>query len=421
MRQHAKFLEVTFAMSFDTIWTNARLATMAPDKPGLGIVEDGCVAAKDGRIAFVGSASELPTGADAKTRIDCDGRWITPGLVDCHTHLIYGGNRASEFAMRLEGASYEDISRAGGGIASSMKATRAASEAQLVASGLKRLDHLLAEGVTTIEIKSGYGLDKDTEIRCLTAARQLGRERDVSVVTSFLGAHAMPPEANGDKDAYIDTVIAEMLPAIAELKLADAVDAFCEGIAFSPKQTARVFAAAKAHGLPVKLHADQLSNLHGAKLAADHGALSADHLEHTDEDGVIALTKANTVAVVLPGAYYTLRETQAPPIALFRKHGTHLALATDSNPGTSPLTSLLLTMNMGATLFRMTVDECLLGVTREGARALGKLKEIGTLEAGKACDLAIWDIEHPAELVYRVGFNPLRARVWHGRTSATSK
>jgi len=404
-------------MTFDTIWTNARLATIAPGTPGLGIVEDGCIAAKDGRIAFAGPVSELPAGADAKTRIDCEGRWITPGLVDCHTHLIYGGNRATEFAMRLEGASYEDISRAGGGIASSMKATRAASEAQLVASGLKRLDHLLAEGVTTIEIKSGYGLDKDTEIRCLTAARQLARERDVSVVTSFLGAHAMPPEANGDKDAYIDRVITEMLPAIAELKLADAVDAFCEGIAFSPEQTARVFDAARKRGLPVKLHADQLSNLHGAKLAADYSALSADHLEHTDEDGVIALTRAGTVAVVLPGAYYTLRETQAPPIALFRKHGTHLALATDSNPGTSPLTSLLLTMNMGATLFRMTVDECLLGVTREGARALGKLKDVGTLEAGKACDLAIWDIEHPAELVYRVGFNPLHARVWHGRTS----
>ncbi|WP_441244692.1 imidazolonepropionase [Tardiphaga sp. 768_D3_N2_1] len=406
-------------MTFDTIWTNARLATMAAGTAGLGIVEDGCIAAKDGRIVFAGPASELPAGADAKTSIDCEGRWITPGLVDCHTHLIYGGNRATEFAMRLEGATYEEISRAGGGIASSMKATRAATEQQLVASGLKRLDHLLAEGVTTIEIKSGYGLDKDTEIRCLTAARQLGRERDVSVITSFLGAHAMPPEANGDKDAYIESVITEMLPAIAELKLADAVDAFCEGIAFSPEQTARVFDAARKLGLPVKLHADQLSNLHGAKLAADYNALSADHLEHTDEDGVIALTRAGTVAVVLPGAYYTLRETQAPPIALFRKHGTHLALATDSNPGTSPLTSLLLTMNMGATLFRMTVDECLLGVTREGARALGKLKDVGTLEAGKACDLAIWDIEHPAELVYRVGFNPLHARVWHGQSHAT--
>ncbi|WP_398469254.1 imidazolonepropionase [Tardiphaga sp.] len=405
--------------SFDTIWTNARLATMAEGQPGLGIIENGCIAAKDGRIAFVGAASDLPAGSGAAKRIDCGGRWITPGLVDCHTHLVYGGHRANEFAMRLEGATYEEISRAGGGIASSMTSTRAASEAQLVASGLKRLDHLIAEGVTTVEIKSGYGLDKETEIRCLKAARQLGYERDVAVVTSFLGAHAMPPEAKGDKDAYIDGVIRDTLPAIAELKLADAVDAFCEGIAFSPEQTARLFDAARTYGLPVKLHADQLSNLHGARLAADYGALSADHLEHTDEDGVIALTKAGTVAVVLPGAYYTLRETQAPPIALFRKHGTHLALATDSNPGTSPLTSLLLTMNMGATLFRMTVDECLIGVTREGARALGKLSEIGTLEAGKFCDLAIWDIETPAELVYRVGFNPLHARVRHGRTTFT--
>jgi len=406
-------------MTFDTLWTNARVATMTEGQRGLGIMENGCIAAKDGRIAFVGAASDLPAGADAAKRIDCDGRWITPGLVDCHTHLVYGGHRANEFAMRLEGASYEDISRAGGGIASSMTSTRAASETQLVASALKRLDHLIAEGVTTVEIKSGYGLDKETEIRCLRAARQIGRERDVGVLTSFLGAHAMPPEAKSDKDAYINGVIHDTLPAVAELKLADAVDAFCEGIAFSPEQTARLFDAAKTYGLPVKLHADQLSNLHGAKLAADYDALSADHLEHTDEDGVIALTKAGTVAVVLPGAYYTLRETQAPPIALFRKHGTHLALATDSNPGTSPLTSLLLTMNMGATLFRMTVDECLIGVTREGARALGKLHEIGTLETGKFCDLAIWDIETPAELVYRVGFNPLHARVRHGRTTFT--
>jgi imidazolonepropionase len=403
-------------MPFDTIWTHAHLATMAPNRPGLGIVEDGCVAARDGRIVFAGAAADLPGDARATETIDCGGRWITPGLVDCHTHLIFGGHRANEFAMRLDGATYEEISHAGGGIASSMRATRAASEAELVASGLKRLDHLIAEGVTTIEIKSGYGLDQDTEIRCLRAARQLGRERSVSVVTSFLGAHAMPPEAGGDKDAYIDRVCNEMLPAIAKLNLADAVDAFCEGIAFSPAQTARVFDAAKAHGLPVKLHADQLSNLHGARLAAEHGALSADHLEHTDEDGVIAVTRAGTVAVVLPGAFYALRETQAPPIALFRKHGTHLALATDSNPGTSPLTSLLLAMNMGATLFRLTVDECLLGVTREAARALGKLHEIGTLEAGKFCDLAIWDIEQPAELVYRIGFNPLHARVWHGRS-----
>jgi imidazolonepropionase len=405
--------------SFDTIWSNARLATMAEAHSGLGIIDGGCIASKDGRIGFIGAMSDLPTGADAAERIDCGGRWITPGLVDCHTHLVYGGHRAHEFAMRLQGATYEDIARAGGGIAASMTATRAASEADLVASGLRRLDHLIAEGVTTIEIKSGYGLDKDTEIRCLKAAHQIGRARDIAVVTTFLGAHAMPPEADGDRDAYIDGVIRDTLPAVAALKLADAVDAFCEGIAFSPQQTARLFDAAKTLGLPVKLHADQLSNLHGAQLAADYGALSADHLEHTDEDGVVALSKAGTVAVVLPGAYYTLRETQAPPIALFRKHGTHLALATDSNPGTSPLTSLLLTMNMGATLFRMTVDECLLGVTREGARALGRLKDIGTLEIGKACDLAIWDIETPAELVYRIGFNPLHARVRHGRTTFT--
>ena len=406
-------------MRFDTLWSNARLATMAPERLGLGTIEDGCVAALDGRIVFVGAATDLPS-TDAVDRIDCGGRWITPGLVDCHTHLIFGGHRANEFAMRLQGATYEEISRAGGGIAASMKATRAASEAELVASGLKRLDHLIAEGVTTIEIKSGYGLDLETEIRSLRAARQLGHARAVSVATSFLGAHALPPEANGDKDAYIERVCNEMLPAIAALKLVDAVDAFCEGIAFSPEQTARVFATAKSFGLPVKLHADQLSNLHGARLAAEHGALSADHLEHTDEDGVVALTRAGTVAVVLPGAYYALRETQAPPIALFRKHGTHLALATDSNPGTSPLTSLLPAMNMAATLFRLTVDECLIGVTREAARALGKLGDIGTLEPGKFCDLAIWDIEQPAELVYRIGFNPLHARVWHGRSAAIS-
>ncbi len=405
----------------DRLIVNAsEVLTCVPrDGDPAGRIAGGVVAIVGETIAAVGALESVAARVDLSgaARLDAGGGVVAPGFVDCHTHLVYGGHRANEFAMRLEGATYEEISRAGGGIASSMTSTRAASEAQLVASGLKRLDHLIAEGVTTVEIKSGYGLDEETEIRCLKAARQLGRERDVAVVTSVLGAHAMPPEARGDRDAYIDGVIRDTLPAVAELKLADAVDAFCEGIAFSPEQTARLFDAAKTYDLPVKLHADQLSNLHGAKLAADYGALSADHLEHTDEDGVIALTKAGTVAVVLPGAYYTLRETQAPPIALFRKHGTHLALATDSNPGTSPLTSLLLTMNMGATLFRMTVNECLLGVTREGARALGKLNEIGTLEAGKFCDLAIWDIETPAELVYRVGFNPLHARVRHGRTT----
>jgi imidazolonepropionase len=400
-------------MRFDRVWFNTRLATLSNDD--LGIVESGAVAAKDGRIAFAGSAKDLPTGWDAAERIDCQGRWITPGLVDCHTHLIYGGDRAHEFELRLKGASYEEIARAGGGIVSTVKATRAASEEQLVAGALPRLDHLIREGCTTIEIKSGYGLDLETEARSLRAARRLAEERPVSVTTTFLGAHALPPEANGDKDAFIDKVCREMLPALAQDGLADAVDAFCEGIAFSPEQTARVFEAAKAQGLKIKLHADQLSNLHGAKLAAEYGALSADHLEYTDEEGAAAMAKAGTVAVLLPGAFYMLRETQVPPIAAFRKAGTRMALATDCNPGTSPLTSLLLTMNMGATLFRMNVEECIAGVTREAARALGRLDEIGTLEPGKSCDLAIWNIDRPAELVYRIGFNPLHARVWRGQ------
>ncbi|MPR09837.1 imidazolonepropionase [Microvirga tunisiensis] len=400
-------------MRFDRVWFNARLATLAGD--GLGIVESGAVAAKDGRIAFAGPAKDLPTGWDAAERIDCQGRWITPGLVDCHTHLVFGGDRAHEFELRLNGASYEEIARAGGGIVSTVKATRAATEDELVASALPRLDHLIAEGCSTVEVKSGYGLDLQTEARSLRAARRLADVRPVSITTTFLGAHALPPEANGDKEAFIDKVCHEMLPALAREGLVDAVDAFCEGIAFSPEQTARVFDAAKAHGLTIKLHADQLSNLHGAKLAADYGALSADHLEYTDEDGAAAMAKAGTVAVLLPGAFYMLRETKAPPVAAFRKVGTRMALATDCNPGTSPLTSLLLTMNMGATLFRMTVEECIAGVTREAARALGKLGEIGTLEAGKSCDLAIWNMERPAELVYRIGFNPLHARVWRGQ------
>jgi len=400
-------------MRFDRVWFNARLATLAGTD--LGIVESGAVAAIDGRIAFAGPAGDLPHDWDAVERIDCEGRWITPGLVDCHTHLVFGGDRAHEFELRLKGASYEEIARAGGGIVSTVKATRAASEDDLVAGALPRLDHLMAEGCTTIEIKSGYGLDLDTEVRCLKAARRLADERPVSITTTFLGAHALPPEANGDKDAFIAKICTEMLPAIARLRLADAVDAFCEGIAFSPEQTARVFDAAKALGLRIKLHADQLSNLHGAKLAAGYGALSADHLEYTDEEGAAAMAKAGTVAVLLPGAFYMLRETKVPPVAAFRKAGARMALATDCNPGTSPLTSLLLTMNMGATLFCLTVEECIAGVTREAARALGRLDEVGTLEAGKSCDLAIWNIERPAELVYRIGFNPLHARIWRGQ------
>jgi len=400
-------------MRFDKIWLDARLATLAPGRPGLGIVERGAVAAKDGRIAFAGPAADLPTGWDARHRVALDGRWVMPGLVDCHTHLVYAGERAHEFELRLAGASYEDIARAGGGIVSTVKATRAASEDDLVRASLPRLDRLLAEGVTTIEIKSGYGLDSKTEMRMLRAARRLAQEREVDVVTSFLGAHALPAEANGDKEQYIDEVCS-MIPAISREQLADGVDAFCENIAFSPQQTGRVFAAAQEAGLPVKLHADQLSNLHGAKLAAEHGALSADHLEYTDKDGVAAMARSGTVAVLLPGAFYVLREKQVPPVDELRGQRVPIAIATDCNPGTSPITSLLVVMNMAATLFRLTVDEAVAGVTREAARALGQLGEIGTLEPGKWCDLAIWDIERPAELVYRIGFNPLHARVWRG-------
>lgn len=398
------------------LWRNARLATMAESAAGLGIVEKGAVAARDGVIVYAGPEADMPApfseGADT---IDCEGRWITPGLIDCHTHLVHAGNRANEFEMRLAGATYEEVARAGGGIVSSVKALRAASEDELVAQSLPRLDALIAEGVTSVEIKSGYGLDLENEKKSLHVARRLSQERPVTVRTSFLGAHALPPEAKGDKEAFIDLVANEILPAVAAAGLADAVDGFCEGIAFSPEQISRVFDKAKALGLPVKLHVDQLSNLHGAELAASYGALSADHLEYTDEAGAAAMAKAGTVATILPGAYYFIRETKKPPIALFRQHGIRMAVATDNNPGTSPLTSLLLTMNMAATLFGLTVDECLAGVTREAARALGLLGQTGTLEAGKSADLAIWNIERPAELVYRMGFNPLHARIWRGQ------
>ncbi len=396
------------------LWRNARLATLAADAPGLGIVEQGAVAVRGETIAYAGPESGLPAEFKGAETVDCEGRWITPGLVDCHTHLIYAGNRAHEFELRLAGATYEEIARAGGGIVSSVKNLRAASEDTLVAEALPRLDALIAEGATTVEIKSGYGLDYENERKSLRAARALGARRPVTIKTTFLGAHAVPPEANKDSAAHIARVV-EMMPRIAAEGLIDAVDAFCEGIGFSPAETRQVFDQAKKLGLPVKLHADQLSNLHGAALTAGYGGLSADHLEHTDDAGASAMAKAGTVAVLLPGAYYFIRETKLPPLDLFRKHGVALALATDSNPGTAPLTSLLLTMNMAATLFRMTVDECLAGVTREGAKALGLSRQTGTLEAGKWADLAIWNIERPAELVYRMGFNPLHARVWKGQ------
>ena len=399
-------------MLCDRLWTDARLATMVGS--GLGIVEHGVVAARNGRIIYAGSAEDAPHFNPTDT-VACAGRWVTPGLIDCHTHLVHGGNRAAEFEARLAGASYEELARSGGGILSTMRATRAASEDELVTSALDRLDRLIAEGVTTVEVKSGYGLSLNNELKLLRAARRLGIERQVSVVTTFLGAHAVPPEFANATDAYITAVVETMIPAIAKAGLADAVDVFCEGIGFSVAQSERVFAAAAAHGLPVKVHAEQLSNTHGAALAAQYGARSADHLEYLDAAGIAAMARAGTVATLLPGAFYFTRETKHPPVAALRAAGVPIALATDCNPGTSPLTSLLLVLNMGATLFRLTVEECLVGVTRNAARALGLGHMIGALEAGKACDLAIWDIESPSELVYHVGRNPLHARIWSGQ------
>ncbi len=399
----------------DRLWTRARLATMAPSVAApYGTVEDGVVAARDGRILYAGARNQAPAFAVAET-IDCGGRWITPGLIDCHTHLVYGGNRAHEFELRLQGASYEEIARAGGGILSTVTATRAASENALFASAERRLAALLAEGVTTVEIKSGYGLETQAEVKTLRVARRIGRERPVRVRTTFLGAHAVPLEFKRRSGDYTALVAGPMLDAIAAEGLADAVDVFCEGIAFSPEETRTVFEAARSKGLAIKIHAEQLSNLGGAALAAGMGALSADHLEYLDEAGVIAMAKAGTVAVVLPGAFYFLRETVKPPIELLRQHGVPIALATDANPGSSPLTSPLLVMNMACTRFRLTPEEALAGLTRHAAQALGLSDEIGTLEVGKACDLAIWDIERPAELAYRIGFNPLHARIWNGQ------
>jgi imidazolonepropionase len=398
----------------EQLWSNARLATLRRDLPGLGTIQDGVIAANGEHIVYAGPRADAP-GFQAGVEHDCLGRWITPGLVDCHTHLVHAGDRAREFELRLQGASYEEIARAGGGIVSTMAATRAASEADLAASALPRLDAMIGEGLTTIEIKSGYGLSETDEIKMLRAARALGAARPVNIVTTFLGAHAVPKEFADDPDGYIDLVCERMIPTVADAGLADAVDAFCEGIGFTPDQVRRVFEAARMHGLPVKLHAEQLSNLHGAALAASFGALSADHLEHLDQVGVQAMAKAGSVAVLLPGAFYFTREEKRPPVDLLRSAGVPIAIATDCNPGTSPLTSPLLAMNMAATLFRLTVEECIAGMTREAARALGKLDQIGTLEAGKRCDLAIWGIEEPAELVYRIGYNPLHARIFGGK------
>jgi imidazolonepropionase len=385
------------------------------DLPGLGIIEKGAIVCEGGRILFAGPEGELPSWLIETAEIaDLEGRWVTPGLVDCHTHIVYGGNRAREFEMRLEGATYEEIARAGGGIVSSVKATNALSVEGLVEAALPRLDTLVSEGVTTIEVKSGYGLNIEAELKMLRAARALAERRPVRVITSYLAAHATPVEYRGRNQDYISDVVLPGLERARAEGLVDAVDGFCEGIAFSVNEIARVFDKARSLGLPVKLHAEQLSNLGGAKLAASYGALSADHLEYLDEDGAGAMAAAGTVAVLLPGAFYAINEKQKPPVQALRKAGVPIAIATDCNPGTSPLTSLLLTMNMSATLFGLTVEECIAGATREGARALGLLTETGTIEAGKSADLAIWNIESPAELVYRIGFNPLHSHVFKG-------
>ena len=409
----------------DRLWRNARLLTLAADggEPRAGStdravlreIDDGVVACRDGVIVFAGPREQAPTTLDAAEVIDCAGRLITPGLIDCHTHLVYAGNRAAEFERRLAGESYEAIARAGGGIVSTVRATREASEAQLVAEALPRLDALIADGATTVEIKSGYGLALEHERKQLSAIRTLGQLRPVTLRSTFLGAHAVPPEFHGQSDAYVREVCEVMLPQLAREGLIDAVDAFCERIGFSLEQTRRVLEAATVHGLRVKLHAEQLSCSHGAALAAEYRALSADHLEYLDEAGTAALARAGTTAVLLPGAYYFTRETHLPPIEQLRAHGVRIALATDCNPGSSPLSSLLLAMNMGATLFRLTVAECLIGVTRSAAHALGMAAQVGTLEPGKACDLAIWNATHAAELVYPIGANALHARVWRGQ------
>lgn len=393
---------------WDMVIHNVHLATM---EHGYGELLDAAIAVKDGRIAWFGPGDELP--ASGAVLHDGQGCWLTPGLIDCHTHIVHAGNRSDEFEARLNGASYEDISRAGGGIMSTVRATRAASDDELLRQSLPRVLALLAEGVTTLEIKSGYGLDGDSEAKMLRVARRIGEQLPVSVRTTFLGAHALPPEYAGRADAYVDLLCAQMLPALAGDGLVDAVDAFCERIGFTPAQTERVFAAAQALGLPVKLHAEQLSDLGGAALVARYGGLSADHLEFLSQDGVVAMARHGTVAVLLPGAYYFLRETQPPPVAALRAAGVPMAVSTDCNPGTSPMTSLLLAMNMACTLWRLTPQEALAGCTLHAARALGLQQETGSLAIGKRADFALWRIARPADLAYALGLNPC-AGVVHG-------
>lgn len=392
----------------DRLITDCRLATMAEGGAAYGAVEDGALLVRDGRIVWAGARADLPAH-EAATIDRLGGRWVTPGLVDCHTHLVFGGDRSGEFEQRLGGATYEEIARAGGGIVSSVAATRAASEDALYASALARLAGLKATGVTTVEIKSGYGLDQDSELKMLRVARRIGREAGVRVRTSYLGLHAVPPEWKADRGRYVDLAVDQILPAAHAEGLVDAVDAYCEPIAFSTQEVARLFDRARALGLPVRLHADQLSDGGGAALAARYGALSADHVEHTNAAGVQAMAAAGVVAVLLPGAWLMLRETVLPPIDPFRRHGVAMAVATDCNPGTSPVASMTAAINLACVQFRLTPEEALAGATRVAARALGLGAEVGTLEAGKAADLAVWDIERPAELAYWLG-KPLLAK-----------
>ncbi len=393
------------------LFGNLTLATMTD---GYGLIPDAAVVIEDDHIAWAGPRAALPGAYDRLAAEDLGGRLVTPGLIDCHSHIVFAGDRAAEFELRLNGSSYEDVARAGGGILSTVRATRAAGEAELLAAALERADQIIATGATTIEVKSGYGLTVADELKLLRVARQIARHRPVRILTTHLAAHAIPPEYTGRADAYIDEVAIASLHAAHAEGLVDAVDAFCEGIAFQPAQIARLFSAAKALGLPVKLHAEQLSDLKGAILAARNSALSADHLEYLGPDGIAAMAAAGTVAVILPGAFYTLRETQAPPIAALRAAGVPMAVATDCNPGSSPLTSLTLTMNLACTLFRMTPLEALQGVTTHAARALG-LSDRGTLSPGKLADLAVWQARHPAELSYRIGATALHKRIFAGR------
>lgn len=420
---------MTASPHWDALWRNVRIATLVAPTPndsrygryGELLAADGspgnaaqaALAVKDGRIVWIGRQADLPAQARATLEHDGGGRWLTPGLIDCHTHLVYGGNRAREFEMRLEGQSYEAIARAGGGILSTLRATRDADEDTLHAAAWRRLVPLLREGVTTIEIKSGYGLDTASEAKLLRVARRFAA-LPLTVRTTFLGAHAVPPEFTGNADGYIDLLVETMLPELVAAGLVDAVDVFCDTIGFTPAQTERVLRAAQALRVPVKIHAEQLSNQGAAALAARYQALSADHLEHLDEAGVRAMAEHGTVAVLLPGAYYFLRETRLPPLDLLRRRRVPIAIATDHNPGTSPAVSLLLMMNMACTLFRMTPAEALEGVTRYAARALG-LADVGTLKIGHRADLALWDVDHPAELSYAIGANPCRQVYVAGR------